>query len=321
MTTEDRASLVQDELEAALEAVAEHARVSGRLARALEEEERARAATEAARQELVSETADVRELESFSPTRIWAALRGSRDADLDRERAEQQAAEYAVARAEAWLQTAAQESQREAAALAQLGDVAERRERALQAKESWLTSTAHRDSVELTRLAEELAETRSALTEVREAVAAAEAAAGRLEVAGRTLGSAGDWATYDTFFGGGMLADMVKYDRIDKAQRILHDADLALRHLKVELADVGINVVVRRLDIDGLSQAFDVFFDNIFSDWSVRSRVSEAARATKTAADTVHQIRVRLGAEERALAEREATLVAGRERILTQPAG
>ena len=30
------------------------------------------------------------------------------------------------------------------------------------------------------------------------------------------LGSAGDWATYDTFFGGGMFTDTVKYDRMDR---------------------------------------------------------------------------------------------------------
>ena len=62
-----------------------------------------------ARPKLADEEADVRRLESYSPTRIWAALRGSRDADLDREQAEQQAAEYAVARAEAWLRVAREE--------------------------------------------------------------------------------------------------------------------------------------------------------------------------------------------------------------------
>ena len=64
--------------------------------------------------------------EPYSPTRIWAALRGSRDADLDREQAEKQAAEYAVARAEAWLEGASDEVSGARPSLAALGDVAGR---------------------------------------------------------------------------------------------------------------------------------------------------------------------------------------------------
>ncbi len=104
-------------------------------------EQEAQAAVVRARETLATEETDVRKLESYSPTRIWAALRGSRDADLDREQAEKQAAEYAVARAEAWLRDANDEVERSEAELAALGDVAGRRERALAAKEEWLKST------------------------------------------------------------------------------------------------------------------------------------------------------------------------------------
>jgi len=317
VTTGDEAGRIQQELEAALQAVAEHERVCARLERARQEEEAARAATVRAQQDLATEETDVRRLESYSPTRIWAALRGSRDADLDREQAERQAAEYAVARAQARLSGALDEVQRSEAQLAELGDVASRRERALAAKEEWLTSTADESGVHLTRLAQDLASTRSAANEVREAVAAAELAADRLELARKTLGSAGDWATYDTFFGGGMFSDMAKYQRMDEAQRLLHDAGQALRNLSIELADVGVHDVVQGLTVDGLTQTFDVWFDNIFSDWSVRSRITEAAGRADAAAGVVHQIRVLLAQQERDLAERERAFVADRERVLT----
>ena len=313
----DHAGGVHEELEAALDAVAEHERVRGRLDRAQQAEREAQAAVVQARQTLATEETDVRKLESYSPTRIWAALRGSRDADLDREQAEKQAAEYAVARAEAWLQSANDEVERSEAELAALGDVAGRRERALAAKEEWLKSTGGEVGVALARLAEELATTRAAAKEVAEATAAAEVAAGRLEAARQKLGAAGDWATYDTFLGGGVFGDMMKYNRMDEAQRLLHGADQALRHLAVELDDVGINAVVHGLAVDGLTQTFDVWFDNIFTDWSVRAKVTEAARRADSAAGIVHQIRVRLAQEERDLATREGALVADRERLLT----
>ena len=292
METEERARLVQDELEAALAAVAEHERLRERLGRAREAEEAARVAAVRARQELVIEEADVRRLESYSPTRIWASLRGNRDAELDREKAEHQAAEYAVARAEAWLLSAHREAERVGAELAALGDVTGRRARALAAKAEWLSSFDGEARTELTRLAEELASTRAAVTEVREATVAAER-------------------------GGGMFGDMMKYQRKDEAQRLLHDADEALRHLSVELADVGMNAVVHGLAVDGLTQTFDVWFDNVFTDWSVRSRIADAARGADSAARTVHQIRERLARQARDLAVRETALVADRERLLT----
>ena len=292
METEEQARLVQDELEAALAAVAEHERLRERLGRAREAEEAARVAAVRARQELVIEEADVRRLESYSPTRIWASLRGNRDAELDREKAEHQAAEYAVARAEAWLLSAHREAERVGAELAALGDVTGRRARALAAKAEWLSSFDGEARTELTRLAEELASTRAAVTEVREATVAAE-------------------------LGGGMFGDMMKYQRMDEAQRLLHDADEALRHLSVELADVGMNAVVHGLAVDGLTQTFDVWFDNVFTDWSVRSRIADAARGADSAARTVHQIRERLARQARDLAARETALVADRERLLT----
>ena len=205
----DHGGGVHEELEVALEAVAEHERVRGRLDRAQQAEQEAQAAVVRARETLATEETDVRKLESYSPTRIWAALRGSRDADLDREQAEMQAAEYAVARAEAWLQGANDEVERSEAELAVLGDVAGRRERALAAKEEWLKSAGGEAGVALARLAEELATTRAAAKEVAEATAAAEVAAGRLEAARQKLGAAGDWATDDSFFGFGLLTDMV----------------------------------------------------------------------------------------------------------------
>jgi hypothetical protein len=114
-----------------------------------------------------------------------------------------------------------------------------------------------------------------------------------------------------------MLTDMMKYDRMDEAQRLLHAADQALRHLSSELADVGMTAVVRGLAVDGLTQTFDVWFDNIFTDWSVKARISQAAERTASAARLVHEVRTRLAAQERDLTAREAELVSRREKLLT----
>ncbi|GAA1145897.1 hypothetical protein [Nocardioides aquiterrae] len=316
MTTGDRDDHVHEELAAALAAVAEHARLTARLERARAAETEAAAASSQARGRLAEETADVEALESFSPTRVWAALRGSRDADLDREQAEKQAAEYAVARADAVLQAARDEVRRAETGLAALGDVAGRRDRALQAKEDSLVGAGGPVAAELTRIAGELGTADAEAAEVAEAAAAGEIAATCLARADELLGKAGDWASYDTFLGGGMFTDAMKYDRMDQAQRLLHDADLALRRFAHELADVGLQATVQGLSVDGLTQAFDVWFDNIFTDWSVKNRISDAARRTAEAAQAVHDLRVRLDRRQRELADRQAALRAERERLL-----
>ncbi len=307
---------MRGELDAALTAVADHSRLSARLGRAREAETSASRAVAAARAALADETADVAALESFSPTRIWAALRGSRDTDLDRERAEQQAAEYVVARAEAELAAAQAEVASAEAALAALGDVAARRQRALAAMEDLLRATDPEVGGQLQRLSGEVAAATAQRTEVAEAAGAAAEAARLLGVAQQSLGSAGGWATYDTFFGGGLMTDMMKYDRMDATQQALHQADGALRRLARELADVGLRSTVDGLQVDGLTRTFDVWFDNIFSDWAVKSRISEAAERTDRAARLVHEVRVRLAEEERAVAATLARLTAERERLL-----
>ncbi|MBB6626021.1 hypothetical protein H5V45_01690 [Nocardioides sp. KIGAM211] len=315
----DDAATVHRELETALAAVREHDRVRARLTRAAAAEAEAQQAVAAARQGLADEQADVRALETFSPTRIWATLRGARDTELDRERAEQQVAEYAVARAESSAAVCRQEVVRAEAELAALGDVDGALDKAMAAKELWLRSVPGPAGERLVALADEVAGALAELTEVREAIAAGEAAAGALERVRRKLGAASDWATYDTFLGGGLITDAIKYNRMDEAQRLLHDADGALRHLSTELADVGVKAVVQGLSVDGLTQAFDVWFDNIFSDWAVRDRITQAARRTDGAAATVHEVRVRLAHRERDLTTRIDTLGGERAGLLTAP--
>lgn len=313
---QDRGRQLRTELERALTAAGEHRRVSARLDAARAAETQAREAAVRAREQLADETADVAALESFSPTRIWAGLRGSRASDLDRERAEQQAAEYAVARADALMMTAHDEVRRAEAELRSLGDVERRAAEARLALEDWLRSSGDPAGAELTRLAERSAAVHTERVEVRQALEAGAAAAQSLAAAHEMLGSAGGWATYDTFFGGGMLTDMAKYDRMDRAQQLLHHADQAVRRLSRELADVGMAPVLAGLQVDGLTRTFDVWFDNMFTDWAVKNRIAQAAQQTAAAAATVDEVRRRLAGRDRELGAELARIGADRERLL-----
>ena len=129
------------------------------------------------------------------------------------------------------------------------------------------------------------------------------------------LGSAGSWSTWDAFGGGGMLTDMMKYDKVDRATEALRRADMALAAFSRELADVDLPQV-RGVQVNQMMRPFDVWFDNIFSDMAVRSRIEDASRRVVQA---LHQVEQALAALEQkgAAVSRELTgLDARREQLL-----
>ena len=89
------------------------------------------------------------------------------------------------------------------------------------------------------------------------------------------LGSAESWGTWDVL-GGGLLTDVMKYQRLDDAQRNMDILQSALRRYRAELADVTA-LHIGEFRPEGFSMVLDVFFDNVFSDWMVLDRINSAA--------------------------------------------
>jgi hypothetical protein len=109
---------------------------------------------------------------------------------------------------------------------------------------------------------------------------------------------------------------MMKREKMDQAVVLMRDADEALRALTRELGDLG-QEGVGGIASDSLEDMFDVWFDNIFSDWSVMNRIGAARDRVRAALGAVGQ--VHQGAAERAAAleARLAELGEQRERLLT----
>ncbi|MEQ7010758.1 hypothetical protein ABN028_31715 [Actinopolymorpha sp. B17G11] len=268
------------------------------------------------RDRLADEAKDVDALESFSPTRIWATLRGSRTDDLDRERAERDAASYAVAEAEARRDAAHRNAESVQAQLNGLGDVDDIHSRALAAKEQWALTNDPALAASLEDIARQRGALIAARKETAEAYAAGKAASTLVEQAVEVLGKAESWSTFDTFLGGGLVTDMMKYNRMDEATDLLHRADVALGDFSRELADVGI-AAIGGVQVDGMTRTFDVFFDNIFSDLAVRSRIQEAGRRAETASKAVRQALQQLEKTSRDIAGQLGELDARRDHLLS----
>jgi hypothetical protein len=295
---------VQAELEQAAQRRAERDRSAQRLTELRGQVEAAASQAAAKRTALAVEERDVARLESFSPTRIWASLRDTRSTDLDREKAEQVRAEYDVAVADAAHAALVRDAAALEVELESLGDADERYLAALTAKDEWVRASGAPEVAELAAIAEERGKVLAEDEELMEAARAAVEARRLLSLAQDMLGRALNWSNWDAFGGGGLFTDMMKYDRIDDAVAVLRQADQALKALSQELADVGMRAVAMA-DVRGLAQTFDVWFDNIFSDLSVRSRVVDAHGA-------VRQVLVQLG---KVMPELETKIRAGEARL------
>lgn len=315
MTT-GRASEPPDlELAAAVRGLREAEALDRRIAASLDRAEGSAEAARAAAARLSAEDRDVAKLESLSWSRVLSRLRGSHTTDHDREKAEAEAARYASGVAEARSQADRREVGSLQAQRAALGDVARAHTGALAAKEAWLRTHGRSESARLEAIAVERGTLGAEETESREAYDAGVAAHGHLSRAASTLDSARSWSSWDTFGGGGLLTDMMKYDRLDDVGRELREAEAALRAFTDELADVHLPAAAA-LDIDSLTSTFDVWFDNIFTDWAVRDRIIDAqgkvAHAASEVAGTLDRIRER----RTAIAARLAELTTERAELL-----
>jgi hypothetical protein len=306
---------IQSELEQAVAAREERAQLTRRLEGSAPHLADLEQRVLAARQKLHSETADVEKLESFSGAKIWAQLKGSHGTDLERETAEREAARYAVAEAEARRDVMVRDRASLESRIAELGDVDERYRRAMAEKETWLGQSGGEASVSLAEIAERRGQLAALDREAREAFAAGRAAHDMLSEAATLLGSAGSWSTWDSFGGGGLLTDMMKYDKVDRATETLRRADLALASFSRELADVSLPAV-QGVQVDQMMRTFDVWFDNIFSDMAVRARIEDARRKVEHALTQVQQALAALAEKGQAVAAELAALDTRREQLL-----
>jgi hypothetical protein len=309
------AGAVQQQLEVAAQRRAERDRLTQRLTELRGQVDLAAAQVASKREALSVEERDVARLESFSPTRIWASLRDTRATDLDRERAERDRAHYEVAAAEATHGALARDAAALEVELASFGDADEGYLAALAAKDEWVRASGAPGAAELVAIADERGVVAAQDKELMDAARAAVEAAQLFAAAEDRLGRAMGWSNWDAFGGGGLLTDMMKYDRIDEAVGVLRRADQALRKLSQELADVGLQAVASA-DVRGLAQTFDVWFDNIFSDLSVRSRVTDAYGSVRRVQAQLGELMPRLEAQVRAGEEKLRELDRRREALL-----
>lgn len=115
----------------------------------------------------------------------------------------------------------------------------------------------------------------SQITEINEALRATSRAMSTADKIAKSLGSAEGWATFDAFTRGGIISHMAKYSHIDEAEKHFNVLSNDLRELKSELSDVQGLTVSGLSEISSGQRIVDFWFDNIFTDLSVRSQIKD----------------------------------------------
>ncbi|MFE6169963.1 hypothetical protein ACFVP8_19115 [Viridibacillus arvi] len=133
------------------------------------------------------------------------------------------------------------------------------------------------------RLLGDLYEERTLLTtlhqEIKEAMKAGDVAKRSLQFALKRLDNAEGYSTWDTFLGGGFIATALKHGELDDTENAIHKAQVALQNFQTELLDVR-EIQVENLQVErGSFITFaDYVFDDIFSEWSLHSRIKSSQK-------------------------------------------
>ena len=220
---------------------------------------------DAAKAVFQQEKADVDKLESQSFTAFLRNVIGTYDKKLYEEKQEQIKAKLALDEAAALFLASREE-------LSQLIEEIGRVKAALDELREELKASDPDFSSQITQEQERRLELESEIQEIKEAMDAGQSVLNSLNASLEKLGSADSLATWDMFTDS-FLIDMFKYDKIDKAEEELFYLEGLIERYKKELKDVDLQNV---LDYEGLSEMrrfFDIFFDNVFSDWSTKDTI------------------------------------------------
>lgn len=141
-------------------------------------------------------------------------------------------------------------------------------------KREWLMDNAPSYAIRLNEIMEERAELSKLIIEIEEAIDAAKQAKDILYKVLEQLSKAKSYSTWDTFLGGEFIATYLKHDKLKSTEVLLHKAQMALQRFYNELSDIETTQnEVFKIDIGEFVKMADYFFDDIFSEWSIHSKI------------------------------------------------
>ena len=222
----------------------------------------------------LAEQADVDRLEGHSLAAFFYQVIGKMDEKLDKERQEAYAARVKYDAALHDLSSVDADLAQIQNRLARLSDCERQYQAALSEKIKSIKASTHPAAQQVAESESRIAALKVQKRELLEAINAGKTALHTVNEVLETLDNAEGWSTWDVM-GGGLMADLAKYEELDDAQEQIEQLQVELRRFKTELSDVEITADLQ-VTVDSFLKFADFFFDGLFADWAVLDHINQA---------------------------------------------
>jgi len=255
------------------------------------------------------ERGDVEKLEKESLSSFLLKLVGKYDDKLEKEQKEEISAKLEYDRASSRLESLTSERDSLKSRIDELRADEKKYQAELNSRRSELSRLTGADADRYAELEKDRKTIIAQMTEIREAMSAAARAKSTALSAQESLKSAQGWATYDAFTRGGIISHIAKYSHIDSAEQNFSILSSQLRSLRKELGDVNGMNTSGLSEISSTQRAVDFWFDNIFTDLSVRGQIKDNATEINRLLRSISTVESALKSKQR---EHERKLAANR---------
>lgn len=249
--------------------------------------------------QLVKEELDVEKLEGLSVKNIFHTIIGDKVEKLDKEKKEAVSAKLKYDWASEEFKKVTMEINELEEKIQGLGNLDQKYNELIKKKENMLLNQSNEIKNRLDNIVEKKSQLISRRKELKEAIQAGNNLMRGLEGVKENLTSAGNWGMWD-MLGGGLLSTAMKHSKIDEAKHEINRVQSLLNIFHRELKDVGEVIDVRNIEIGSFLTFADYFFDGLFVDWSVQSKINEAKDRVY---ETIHKVRGIMGKLNRELHE------------------
>ena len=144
------------------------------------------------------------------------------------------------------------------------------------------------DNKDIIKYRDQITKIQSQLKEINEAIETGEIAKEALETVRLFLNKADGWSTVDVL-GGNFLSDIIKRENLQKAQEHLQLSQNKIEKFERELKDVTLEKVVIPV-FDEFDYILDVVFDNIFTDWSIKNKISQSLQQVNNTVSCIEKV-------------------------------
>jgi hypothetical protein len=226
------------------------------------------------------EQADVDRLNRLSWASLYHDLLNQKVQQLSKEEAEAQQARLRYDAISATVNALQQQREQQEKRLPDFRDVDIVYEQLIEHKRKALLNSPDAIRAQYQQHLTELIHSNHYAQELTEAKGAGSQALQEVMELRKLLDEARTWGTWD-MLGGSAISSMVKYRKLDEVRDQSQLVAHSLQQFRREYKDVNQTFLPDWTFDDNLTRFVDIFFDNIFTDWSVQSRINEAREAAQ----------------------------------------